>query len=108
MMVRGVFASPDDLRRFRTEAESAAKLNHPHIVSVFEVGDQAGLPYFSMQLIEGETLAQRISRSPLSPARCPAADSAVAGAIAYAHRNGVLHRDLKPSNILLIRRGTPM
>lgn len=79
MMVRGVFASADDLRRFRTEAESAAKLTHPHIVSVFEVGEQAGLPYFSMQLVEGETLAQRISRSPLSPRGSPAADPCLPG-----------------------------
>ncbi len=107
MMVRGVFASPDDLRRFRTEAESAAKLTHPHIVSVLEVGEQGGLPYFSMQLVEGETLAQRISRSPLSPREAARLLIPVCRAIAYAHRNGILHRDMKPSNILLDQAGHP-
>ena len=107
MMVRGVFATPDDLRRFRTEAESAAKLTHPHIVSVYEVGEQAGLPYFSMQLVVGETLAERISRSPLAPREAAALLIPVCRAIAYAHRSGVLHRDLKPSNILLDREDHP-
>ncbi len=107
MMVRGVFASPDDLRRFRTEAESAAKLTHPHIVSVYEVGEQAGLPYFSMQLIDGETLAERISRNPLAPREAAALLIPVCRAIAYAHRSGVLHRDMKPSNILLDRSNHP-
>ncbi len=107
MMVRGVFATPDDLRRFRTEAESAAKLTHPHIVSVYEVGEQAGLPYFSMQLVLGETLAERINRSPLAPRDASAMLIPVCRAIAYAHRSGVLHRDLKPSNILLDREDHP-
>ena len=107
MMVRGVFASPDDLRRFRTEAESAAKLTHPHIVSVYEVGEQAGLPYFSMQLIDGETLAERISRNPLAPREAAALLIPVCRAISYAHRSGVLHRDMKPSNILMDRSGHP-
>lgn len=107
MMVRGVFATPDDLRRFRTEAESAAKLTHPHIVSVYEVGEQAGLPYFSMQLVLGETLAERISRSPLAPREAAALLIPVCRAIAYAHRSGVLHRDMKPSNILLDRADHP-
>lgn len=107
MMVRGSFATPDDLRRFRVEAESAAKLTHPHIVPVYEVGDRGGLPYFSMQLVEGETLAQRISRSPLSPREAAALLIPVCRGIAHAHRSGVLHRDLKPSNILLDRDGHP-
>ncbi len=107
MMVRGVFASPDDLRRFQTEAESAAKLTHPHIVPVFEVGEQSGLPYFSMQLVEGETLAQRISRRPLAPREAARLLIPVCRAIAYAHRNGILHRDMKPSNILLDQAGHP-
>ena len=107
MMVRGVFATPDDLRRFRTEAESAAKLTHPHIVSVYQVGEQAGLPYFSMQLVEGETLAERISRHPLAPREAAKLLIPVCRAIAYAHRTGILHRDMKPSNILLDQAGHP-
>ncbi len=107
MMVRGVFATPDDLRRFRTEAESAAKLTHPHIVSVYEVGEQSGLPFFSMQLVEGETLAERISQNLLAPREAAVLLIPVCRAIAYAHRSGVLHRDMKPSNILLDREDHP-
>ncbi len=107
MMVRGLFATSDDFRRFRIEAASAAKLNHPNIVSVYEVGEQAGLPYFSMQFIDGETLAERLSRGPLPPREAAELLIPVCRAIGHAHREGVLHRDLKPSNILLDRAGHP-
>lgn len=107
MLVRGVFATAEDLRRFRTEAALAAQLSHPHLVTVYTVGDHSGLPYYSMQLVEGETLAHRISRGPLSPREAAAVMIPVCRAIAYAHRNGVLHRDLKPSNILLDASGHP-
>lgn len=105
MILRGDLASPDDVARFRAEAEAAARLQHPHIVPVYEVGEHRGRPYFSMQLVEGVTLAQRLAEGPL-----PAQQSAeillpVCRAIAEAHRHGVLHRDLKPSNILIDRSG---
>lgn len=107
MVLRGALASPSDRTRFRAEAESAARLHHPHITPVYEVGEHEGQPYFSMQFIEGTTLARRIAEGPL-----PARDAArmllpVCRAIAEAHRGGLLHRDLKPSNILIDRMGRP-
>ncbi|MFO0916684.1 MAG: serine/threonine-protein kinase [Planctomycetaceae bacterium] len=101
MILRGDLASPADVARFRSEAEAAAQLNHPHIVPVYEVGEHEGRPYFSMQLISGTTLARRLVDGPL-PSRLAAEMLVpVCRAVAMAHRHGVLHRDLKPSNILI-------
>ncbi len=107
MILRGALASASDLTRFRAEAESAAGLHHPHVTAVYEIGDHEGQPFFSMQFVEGTTLARKIAEGPL-----PARESAqlllpVCRAIAEAHRNGLLHRDLKPSNILIDRAGHP-
>jgi len=106
-ILRADVASPRDLLRFRAEAEATAKLDHPWIVPVYEVGDVSGQPFFTMKLIEGTTLAKRLAEGPL-----PARDAAellipVCRAIAAAHRQGILHRDLKPANILLDRDGRP-
>ncbi len=101
MVLRGDIASADDLARFRGEAEAAAKVRHPHIVPVYEVGDVDGRPYFSMQLIEGTTLARRLAEGPLPAKTAAELLIPVCRAIADAHRQGVLHRDLKPSNILI-------
>jgi eukaryotic-like serine/threonine-protein kinase len=101
MILAGRLAADDDLVRFRTEAEAAAKLQHPHIVAVHDVGEVDGQHYFSMEFIDGPTLAQRLAKGPL-PSRVAARYlGLVARAIHYAHRQGVLHRDLKPSNILI-------
>ncbi len=96
MILRGELASAADLTRFRAEAESAARLNHPHIVPVYEVSDHDGQPYFSIKYIERTTLADRLVDGPLPPRETAALLAPVAGAIAEAHRHGVLHRDLKP------------
>jgi eukaryotic-like serine/threonine-protein kinase len=107
MVLRGALASVFDRTRFRAEAESAARLHHPHITPVYEVGDQEGQPYFSMQLIEGTTLARRIADGPLPAREAAQTLLPVCRAIAEAHRGGLLHRDLKPSNILIDRTGRP-
>ena len=105
MILRGDHASPADIARFRADAESAAQLHHPNIVNVYEVGEIEGRPYFSMKLIEGTTLAKRLTDGPL-PSRMAAEMLApICRAIADAHRRGVLHRDLKPSNILIDAEG---
>lgn len=101
MILGGELASPADVSRFRSEAEAAAKLNHPHIVPVYEVGERDGRPYFSMQLIEGTTLAQRLAEGPLPSRQAAELLVPICRAVAAAHRHGVLHRDLKPSNILI-------
>jgi serine/threonine-protein kinase len=107
MVLRGALASASDRTRFRAEAESAARLHHPHITPVYEVGDSEGQPYFSMQLIEGTTLARRIADGPLPAREAALTLLPVCRAIAEAHRGGLLHRDLKPSNILIDRTGRP-
>jgi eukaryotic-like serine/threonine-protein kinase len=107
MMLAGAFASSRDLARFRGEAESVAGLRHPHIVQVYDVGEVDGRPYFTMEFVEGGSLADRLAGTPL--AARPAAELLVslAGAVGLAHANGIVHRDLKPANILLTADGTP-
>jgi serine/threonine-protein kinase len=103
MVLRGELASPADLARFRAEAQAAARLDHPHVVPVYEVGERDGQPYFAMKLVEGSTLARRLAEGPLPPRESAALLADVAEAIHAAHLQGVLHRDLKPSNILLAK-----
>ena len=110
MILRGEFATPGDLRRFRSEAEAAARLRHPLIVPVYEVGDLppgSGQPFFSMQFIEGRTLSSRLADAPLRPRQAATMLARVCRAIQAAHDQGVLHRDLKPSNILIDPTGRP-
>jgi len=102
MILKGTFATPVEVARFRAEAEAAANLDHPHIVPIYEVGEHEGQQYFSMKFIEGEPLA----RSPRVSPRVEAERMvAAAGAVHYAHQRGILHRDLKPSNILIDSTG---
>ncbi len=101
MILRGDVASAADLARFRSEAESAARLEHPNIVPVYEVGTCDGRAYFSMKLVEGRTLAGLVAEGPLPPREAARIVAAIARAVHHAHQQGILHRDLKPSNILL-------
>lgn len=107
MLLQGDLASETDLERFRTEAEAAARLDHPHIVHLYEVGDLDGRPYFTMRYVEGTNLTRRLIDGPLPPRDAARLLIPVCRAIAHAHRQGVLHRDLKPSNILIDSAGRP-
>lgn len=107
MLLRGQFASAADQARFQAEAEAAARIHHPHIVPVYEVGVFEGKNFFSMKYVAGRTLADRLKSGPLTPRDAAELMSKVAKAIDYAHQQGVLHRDLKPSNILIDDQGEP-
>jgi len=97
-------AAPGDRARFRGEAEAAARLHHPNIVTVFEVGTFDEQAYLSMEYIAGETLSERVHREgPLNGREAARLLTTVARAVQHAHDHGILHRDLKPSNILLTR-----
>jgi WD40 repeat protein len=107
MILAGPHAGPSQIARFRTEAEAVARLQHPGIVQIFEIGEHDGLPYCALEYVEGGSLSARIARRPLSPAEAAAHAEALARAMHYAHQHQVLHRDLKPANVLLTADGTP-
>ena len=107
MLVAGAYARPDELERFLREAEAVAGLRHPNIVQVHDVGDLDGRPYFTMEYIEGGSLARKIAGMPQEPRHAAALVAILAEAIHVAHRSGIVHRDLKPGNILLTADGTP-
>jgi eukaryotic-like serine/threonine-protein kinase len=103
----GSLARPDDIARFRTEAAAAARLQHPNIVAIYEVGEHAGQPFYSMEFVPGRSLAQELLQGPCTPREAARLLQTVAQAIHFAHQRGILHRDLKPSNILLDARRHP-
>jgi hypothetical protein len=100
MVLSGEYAEADHLERFRTEAEAAARLHHPHIVEIYSVGEQDGRPFLAMEYVEGGTLAQQLDGTPQPPAATAELIRTVAQAIQFAHERGVVHRDLKPANVL--------
>jgi serine/threonine-protein kinase len=97
----GRFTRDSYVQRFQAEAAAAARLRHPHIVAIHEVGDHAGQPWFAMDYIDGLSLADLIREQPLPMKRAVRFLRTIAEAVHYAHGMGILHRDLKPSNILL-------
>ncbi len=103
----GELATRAMVERFHTEALAAARLDHPNIVPIFEVGQDQGWHYFSMQFVEGRTLADRILDGAPQPRAAVEVLLKVARAVEHAHQRGILHRDLKPTNILLDAQGEP-
>ncbi len=95
----------EHLARFRIEAEAIARLRHPHVVAIYEVGEAAGSPYVALELLAGGTLAQRLAQASMPPREAAELLTTIASAVESAHRVGIVHRDLKPSNVLFDAEG---
>jgi tetratricopeptide (TPR) repeat protein len=94
-------AEPTERSRFRTEALAVARLQHPHIVQIYEVGEHDGLPYFALEYVEGGNLRDKLADIPLSADQAARLVEVISRAVHFAHQRGIIHRDLKPANILL-------
>jgi serine/threonine-protein kinase len=107
MLLAGAYARSQERERFLREAEAVAGLRHANVVQIYDVGDLDGRPYFTMEFVEGGSLAQKLAGTPQPADQAAALVAAIAEAIQVAHQSGVVHRDLKPANILLTAEGTP-
>jgi hypothetical protein len=107
MVLVGGHAGPEELARFRAEAEAIARLQHPNIVQIYEVGEQDGLPFFSLEFCPGGSLEKELAGTPLQPREAAALAERLARAVATAHEQRIVHRDLKPANVLLADDGAP-
>src|SRR5213083_1640796 len=103
----GQWARKAHVKRFRLEAEAAARLEHPGIVPIHEVGERDGSCYFSMKFVEGGQLDEVVRHAPMSSRQAAELVARVARTVHYAHEHGILHRDIKPGNILLDAKGEP-
>jgi serine/threonine-protein kinase len=107
MTLAGAYAEPHERERFQREAEAVAALRHPNIVQIHDIGEADGRPYFTMEYLEGGSLAQKLAGTPQPSRTAAALVATLAGAMQVAHQGGIVHRDLKPANILLAADGTP-
>jgi serine/threonine-protein kinase len=107
VILAGAHAGPDERARFRAEAEAVARLQHPNVVQVYEVGEQDGQPFFSLEFCAGGSLHGRLAGTPLPAQEAAGLVQTLARAVHAAHGHGIIHRDLKPANVLLAEDGTP-
>jgi hypothetical protein len=108
MILSGDLAGPEACNRFRREAEAVARLAHPNIIQIYDIGQHDNRLYLSFEYAQGGTLAERAAKQPLSVAEAVQTVAILARAVHHAHERGIIHRDLKPSNILLNHEGTPL
>jgi tetratricopeptide (TPR) repeat protein len=107
MTLAGSHATGEQQARFRTEAEAVARLQHPNVVQIHEVGEHDGLPFFSLEFVDGGSLANRLDGTPRPPRQAAQVVETLARAVHAAHQRGIVHRDLKPANVLLTGDGVP-
>jgi WD40 repeat protein/Flp pilus assembly protein TadD len=107
MILAGGHASPEALARFRVEAEAIARLQHPGIVQIYEVGEREGYPFLSLEFVEGGNLDRKVNGTPQPARQAAALVETLARAVQAAHQKGIVHRDLKPANVLLTAEGAP-
>src|SRR5579859_1835190 len=105
---QSVSATTQARERFEREARAISALNHPNICTLFDVGNANGIEYLVMELIDGESLADRIARGPLPLDSAMQIGAMIGDALAHAHQSGIIHRDLKPANIMLTKSGTKL
>jgi serine/threonine-protein kinase len=108
MILSGRFAGPSEIGRFQAEAEAAAAIDHPNILPIYETAEHRGHHYFSMKLVEGGTLSDRLAGQAWSPREAARMVALLARAVHFAHQRGILHRDLKPGNVLIDADGAPL
>ena len=107
LLLAGVYARSVEQERFQREAKAAAALRHVNIVQVYDVGEQEGRHFITMEFVEGGSLAQRLSTGPLPAGQAAALLASLSAAVQVAHEHGIIHRDLKPGNVLLTSEGIP-
>jgi serine/threonine protein kinase/Tfp pilus assembly protein PilF len=107
MIQRDLNVDPTQLERFRVEAQAVAQLRHPNIVQIFDVGDVGGVPYFSLEMLEGGSLADQLAGASMPAGRAADLATTLARAVSAVHEVGIIHRDLKPANVLFDGYGTP-
>ena len=107
MIRAGSLAKPEDLARFRVEAEAVAKLRHPNIIQIYDIGEHDGLPFVALELLEAGSLHDMLGGTPQTGERSAAIVATLARAVQAAHEAGIIHRDLKPSNVLFASEDTP-
>ena len=101
-------ASPESRQRFEREAKTISRLSHPHICAIYDVGREGETEYLVMELLEGETLSDRLAKGPLPLEQTLRYGMEIAGALDAAHRQGIVHRDLKPGNVMLTKSGVKL
>src|SRR5262249_13457724 len=107
VVLAGAHAGPGERARFRTEAVAVARLQHPNIVQVYDLGQQGRCPYLVLESVDGGSLAQQLTGTPLPARQAARLVEALARAVHYAHQRGIVHRDLTPANVLVTAGGVP-